>query len=299
MRRAALLISVVLSAAGMPALAHGAPEHGAGHGPGHGAGAGGDTGSHAVAIDNRSFSPGRLTILEGDSVAWRNDELLVHNVSVAGGAVFSGSLSRGDSFSHRFADAGSYPYLCTIHPFMRGQVDVHAALLQPASSTVLAGQEVALEGRAPAGAALTIEQQPVGGSAFTPVAAVRADSAGRFHGAVRPQASTAYRAVYERGASPEVTITVVSQLRVTISARRGRRFTRIRVTAAGAGRAAAILQLYSRERFTWIDRKRGRLGANGRATFRLRAGLRYHARVVITSPDGVALGASRSVKLPR
>jgi plastocyanin len=297
MRRAALLISVALSTAGVPAVAHGAVEHGAGHGPGHAPGA--DTGSHAVAIANRAFSPARVTVLEGDSVAWRNNEVMVHNVSVAGGAVFSGSLSRGASFSHRFTDAGSYAYLCTLHPFMTGRVDVHAALLQPGSTAVLAGHEVALDGRAPAGATVTIEEQPIGAPAFTAVATVRADSGGRFHGAVRPQANTAYRAVHERGASPAVTVTVASQLRVRVSARRSGRFTRIRVAAPGAGRATAVLQLYSRERFTWVDRKRGRLGTDGRTAFRLRAGLRYHARVVIGTPQGSTLGTSRSVKLPR
>ena len=182
---------------------------------------------------------------------------------------------------------------------MTGQVDVHATLLEAAASAVLAGQEVELHGRAPSGAAVTIEQQTAGSPSFTAVTSLQAGADGRFHGAVRPQATTAYRAVSAGGASPAVTVTVASRLRVTLTARPSRRFTRLRVSAPGAGGAKATLQLYSRERFSWIDRRGGRLDAAGRTTFRLRAGLRYHARVVITSPQGVELGKSRSVKLPR
>lgn len=296
MRRAVLLTSAILFGVA-PATARAASEHGAGHGSTGDPAA--DTGTHAVTIANRAFSPVRVTALEGDSVDWRNSDLMVHDVSLSGGVVSSGALSRGGSFSHRFAQAGSHPYLCTIHPFMTGQVDVHPALLQVASGSVLAGREVALHGRTVGGGTVTIEQKTGGSAAFTAVASLQADSAGRFHGTVRPQASSDYRAVGVRGASPAVTVTVASRLRVTLTARRSGRFTQVRVTAPGAGRATATLQLYSRERFTWLDRRRGRLDAAGHATFRLRAGLRYHARVVVSSPDGTALGTSRAVKLPR
>lgn len=295
MRRTALLIAATLSIAGAPAAAHGASEHGAGHG------ATGDpaaTGTHPVAIAKRAFAPARVTALEGDTVDWRNEDFMIHNVSAAAGAIFSGGLGRGERFAHRFSDAGSYPYLCTIHPFMTGQVDVHPALLEAASSSALAGQEVALHGRAPAGP-VTIEQQVAGAPGFTPVATLLADSAGRFHGDVRPEATTAYRAVGVRGASPPVTVAVASQLRVALTVRRSGRVTKLRVTARGAGGAAATLQLYSRERFMWRDRRRGRLDAAGRTTFRLRAGLRYHARVVVSGDDDAVLGTSRTVKLPR
>ena len=297
MRRATLMITAVLAGAAVPASAQAARDSGAGHGaPGEPAAT---AGSHAVAIANRAFAPARVTALEGDTVQWRNEDLMVHNVSAAGGAIFSGALSRDGRFSHRFAEAGPYPYLCTLHPFMTGRVDVHAALLEGPSSPVPAGHEVALRGRTAAGGAVTIEQQPTGAPGFTAVSSTQADAAGTFRGTVRPQATTAYRAVSARGASPAVTVTVAARLRVRVTVRRARSFTRVGVAAAGAGGAKATLQLYSRERFTWLDRRRGRLDGAGRATFRLRAGLRYHARVVVATSDGTVLGTSRSVKLPR
>lgn len=298
MRRAALITSVLLCAAGAPASAHGAPNHGAAdHGAGHGPGAA--TGTHSVAIANRAFSPARITALVGDSVSWRNDDLMIHNVTASAAAIASGTLNRGSRFTHRFGDAGAYPYVCTIHPFMQGRVDVHPALLEVASSSVLAGGEVPVHGRTVPGGDVTIEQRAAGAGAFTPLITLRADATGAFHGAVRPQATTAYRAVNDRGASPAVTVTVAAALRVTVTARRGDKFTKVDVRAPGGSGATATLQLYSRERFSWFDRRRHRLGATGRTVFRLRPGLRYHARVVVSGHDGVVLGTSRSVKLPR
>ena len=302
MRRAAFLLASLALAAWAPAGAHAAGEHGAGHGaPGHGGAdrPAPDAGTHAVAIADRAYSPARLTVLEGDAVTWRNQDLMIHNVSAAGGAIFSGGLNRGQTFTHSFSAVGSYPFLCTLHPFMRGQVDVHAAVLHAASSSVLNGQQVALHGRAAPGARVTIEQQPAGATTFSPLLSVPVDSAGRFEGMVRPRATTAYRAVADRGASPAVTVGVAAELRVTLTARRSGRRSRLRVAAPGAAGATATLQLYSRERFTWVDRRRSRLDAAGRTAFSLRAGLRYHARVLVASPDGAVLGTSRSVRLPR
>lgn len=296
MRHAALLTSAVLLAAGAPATAHAA----AGHGPGHGSEEpAAPIGTHSVAIVNSAFSPAGVTALTGDTVEWRNQDLMVHNVSASSGAFQSASLHRGERFAHRFEIAGSYAFRCTLHPSMTGRVDVHPLLLEAASSSVVAGQPVELHGRGPAAGPVTIEQQVAGADSFTPVASVSADSAGRFHGTVKPESDTTYRAVGDRGASPAVTVAVATRLRVALAVKRRGRVTRVRVAAPGAAGATAKLQLYSRERFTWLDRRRVRLDAAGRAAFDLRARLRYHARVVVVSASGGVVATSGSVKLPR
>ena len=293
MRRAAMTWAV-LAAAAWPAAAQ-AQEHG-GHGEPPQA-----TGSHLIAIANRAYSPARLTALAGDSVTWRNDDFMTHDVSASAGSPASAPLTRGQRFSHTFADVGSHAYVCSFHPFMQGRIDVYAALLTAASSSVLTGEEIALDGRAAAtGGPVAIEAQPAGASGFTPVTTVTPGADGAFHAALRPSSSTTYRAVTTAGASPPVTVTVASRLRVRLSARRTKRFTRLHVAAPGAGGATATIQLYSRERFSWIDRGHRRLDAKGRAGFRLRAGLRYHARAVVKRAEGGAiLGVSARVKLPR
>jgi plastocyanin len=38
--------------------------------------------------------------------------------------VVSPVLRKGETFSHAFQMAGTYPYICSIHPYMRGTVVV-------------------------------------------------------------------------------------------------------------------------------------------------------------------------------
>ncbi len=298
MRRATAMTWVMLSVAAWPLSAQ-AQDHDPGHGGSGGTPA--TTGSHLVAIANRAYSPARLTMLVGDSVTWRNDDFVTHNVSASDGAVLSGALGRGERFSHSFDVVGGHSYVCTIHSFMQGRVDVYGALLEAASGSVLVGEDIQLHGRAVAGSGpVTIEQPPAGTAGFTPVTTVSPGGDGAFHTSVHPSGPMDYRAVTAAGASPPVTVSVTSKLIVRVSAHAGKRFTRLRVTARGAGAATAGIQLYSRERFRWIETQRKRLDDSGRADFRLRAGLRYHARAVVTRAGGEGvLGVSARVKLPR
>ncbi len=86
---------------------------------------GGTTGS-SVNIKNLAFSPSTLTVPVGTTVTWTNDDGMTHTVtSTSGPAGFdSGLMSSGSSFSHTFDQAGTYEYICTIHPSMQGQVIV-------------------------------------------------------------------------------------------------------------------------------------------------------------------------------
>jgi plastocyanin len=102
-----------------------------------------------VSMPGKSFSPGRLTIVAGDSVLWRNGDLVAHDVK--GPDFTSGPLANSGFFTHPFGAVGAQPFVCTIHPFMTGEVDVVSATLSGASA--YAGEPVELKGRAPAGTA--------------------------------------------------------------------------------------------------------------------------------------------------
>jgi plastocyanin len=81
------------------------------------------------------FTPAGLTVTAGDSVTWtwHGGE---HSVTSAGAEPFdSGSLSAG-SFSHTFATAGTFSYLCIWHPGMTGSITVLAAVGTPAAPAV-------------------------------------------------------------------------------------------------------------------------------------------------------------------
>lgn len=76
-----------------------------------------------VSIVNFAFSPAILTIRVGTKVTWTNNDVVAHTVTFTDVAN-SPVLNRGDSFSRIFTAAGTYSYICSIHPFMHGSVVV-------------------------------------------------------------------------------------------------------------------------------------------------------------------------------
>ena len=81
---------------------------------------------HKLAIKDFMFMPMALTIAPGDSVTWINDDGEPHTVVSLDGAFRSKALDEKDSFSHVFAQPGSFRYLCSIHPKMVGTIIVKA-----------------------------------------------------------------------------------------------------------------------------------------------------------------------------
>jgi plastocyanin len=80
----------------------------------------------AVHIKNFGFTPATVTVRAGSTVVWTNDDSIQHDVTFDGGAIASGVLNHNDTFSHTFPTAGTYHYICSIHPFMHGTVIVTA-----------------------------------------------------------------------------------------------------------------------------------------------------------------------------
>jgi plastocyanin len=79
-----------------------------------------------VAIKDFSFGPSTITIHAGDTVTWVNQGPSSHTAT-AGGSFDTGTLSSGQSASHLFTSAGTFNYICSIHPFMHGAVVVLAS----------------------------------------------------------------------------------------------------------------------------------------------------------------------------
>lgn len=78
--------------------------------------------TNMINIQNFTFSPGTLTIKKGATVTWINSDSAPHQIKSA--TFNSGQLGRGQSFSFAFSDAGTFDYLCAIHPSMRGKIIV-------------------------------------------------------------------------------------------------------------------------------------------------------------------------------
>ena len=78
-----------------------------------------------VTIDNYTFSPATITVHPGDKVTWTNQDSVPHTATALDGKSFdSGAIDPNASWSFAFQKAGIYHYRCSIHPDMRGEVDV-------------------------------------------------------------------------------------------------------------------------------------------------------------------------------
>lgn len=79
----------------------------------------------AVTIIDFAFEPPELSAAVGDTVTWTNEDSVAHTVTSDGaGPLASGDLESGGIYEATFDQAGTYDYLCTIHPTMRGTVEV-------------------------------------------------------------------------------------------------------------------------------------------------------------------------------
>jgi Copper binding proteins, plastocyanin/azurin family len=72
-----------------------------------------------------SFSPATVTVDAGDSVTWTNGGREPHTAT--GDGFDTGRLGPGESGSASFSRAGSFSYVCSIHPNMQGTVRVAAS----------------------------------------------------------------------------------------------------------------------------------------------------------------------------
>jgi plastocyanin len=77
-----------------------------------------------VKIDNFSFGPQTLTVPVGATVTWTNRDDIPHTSVSTDGVFKSKVMDTDEKFSYTFAKAGTYPYYCSIHPKMTGQVVV-------------------------------------------------------------------------------------------------------------------------------------------------------------------------------
>ncbi len=78
-----------------------------------------------IDIINFVYEPVELNIKVGESVMWTNQDSARHTVtSDSGNELDSALLSKGDSYSHTFTEAGTYAYHCTPHPYMQAKIIV-------------------------------------------------------------------------------------------------------------------------------------------------------------------------------
>ena len=89
------------------------------------AGASTATGTTAsVSVKNFAFSPARLVVSKGATVTWAFQDSTQHNVTANNSAFKSTDQASGGTYAFTFNSTGSYDYICSIHPYMKGNVTV-------------------------------------------------------------------------------------------------------------------------------------------------------------------------------
>jgi plastocyanin len=100
----------------------------AGCGGGGGGGGGGTdaalvTGVTEVAAKDNRFTPAAIQVPAGTEVTWKfEDGFVPHDVKADGFS--SGEPQRKGTFTHTFAQPGTYAYHCTVHDGMTGRLVV-------------------------------------------------------------------------------------------------------------------------------------------------------------------------------
>jgi plastocyanin len=281
MRRALLAVAALLA---LPATASAQMHHGdhAAAGP-------------EVSVGFASFAPAELDVLAGEPVTWNNVSVRKHDVAALDLSFNSGALTPGGMYERAFDREGPVPYFCTIHPLMRGTLNVHELLLDAPKEAGAPGRPFAVHGRSalPDGTDISIEADT--GTGFAKVAETAAGPDGGFSATLKPTAAGKLRAVAAGfQASPEVPMLVLDR-KVTAALRGGR--VRAAVTPASPG-ATVVLQFHLRERFGWWTVKSRKLGGDSQASFPVRPRRAVRARVVLTLADGATpLAVSQTLRL--
>ena len=92
-------------------------------------------GSSVPGCDETSscYLPHEVTVDVGGEVTWNNVDSAAHTVTAGSatdgpsGAFDSSLFMAGATFSHKFTEAGTFPYFCMVHPWMEGIVVVQEA----------------------------------------------------------------------------------------------------------------------------------------------------------------------------
>jgi plastocyanin len=79
--------------------------------------------AHIVLIQGVAFDPASLTVKRGERVKWINKDPFPHTVT-ASGEFDSHSITAGASWTYVAHKAGVYAYTCTLHPNMKGTLQV-------------------------------------------------------------------------------------------------------------------------------------------------------------------------------
>ena len=80
--------------------------------------------THTVALRGMKNVPATLAVRAGDTVVWKNEDVVPHTATDRGKAFDSGNIEPGGSWSYVAGRKGTFSYYCAYHPNTRGRLVV-------------------------------------------------------------------------------------------------------------------------------------------------------------------------------
>ena len=78
----------------------------------------------AVVINHFKYQPDTLVIHAGDTVEWKNIDIVPHTATAVQKSFDSGRIATGASWRFTFTRKATYDYECTFHPNMKAKLVV-------------------------------------------------------------------------------------------------------------------------------------------------------------------------------
>jgi plastocyanin len=82
------------------------------------------TQTHTVIMEGVGFSPNTLNVAKGDTIVWVNKDAFPHTATAQDKSFDSKEIAAGKSWRFTAKKAGTFPYVCTLHPTMKGTLIV-------------------------------------------------------------------------------------------------------------------------------------------------------------------------------
>jgi plastocyanin len=79
---------------------------------------------HIVEIGDFEFAPSTLQVRPGDTIIWKNLDIVPHTVTASDKSWDSGTIAKGASYRHVVTAGETTAYFCRFHPSMTGAFEI-------------------------------------------------------------------------------------------------------------------------------------------------------------------------------
>ncbi len=80
--------------------------------------------THTIIMEGVAFVPETVTVKQGDTVVWVNKDLFPHTATAQDRSFDSREMAPAKTWKYVARKNGTFPYVCTLHPTMKGTLVV-------------------------------------------------------------------------------------------------------------------------------------------------------------------------------